>query len=50
MRTNIKDKRKKIIDALLNSNNKKYKGDFIRLFIDNLIEGKKKGKNVIQKK
>ena len=29
---------------------KKYKGDFIRLFMDNLIEEKKKGKNVLQKK
>ena len=50
MRINVKDKRKKIINALINSNNKKYKGDFIRLFIENLFEGKKKGKNVIQKK
>ena len=46
----MKNQREKIIHALLNSNNKKYKGDFIRLFMDNLIEEKKKGKNVLQKK
>ena len=55
MRINMKNKREKIIHALLNSNNKKYRGDFIRLFMDNLLEekkleAKKKGKNVIQKK
>ena len=57
MRINVKDKRKKIIEALLGSNNKKYRGDFIRLFMDNLREEKKletikkeKDKNVIQKK
>ena len=47
-----KNKREKIIHALLNSNNKKYKGDFIRLFMDNLLEEKrmktkKKDKNVV---
>ena len=52
MRINVKDKRKKIIEALLGSNNKKYRGDFIRLFMENLIKekrmnAKKKGKNVV---
>ena len=53
MKIKTKNKREKIIHALLNSNNKKYKGDFIRLFMDNLLaekrlEGRKK--NVVQKK
>jgi len=52
MRIKTKNKREKIIHALLNSNNKKYKGDFIRLFMDNLLEEKrlntkKKGKNAV---
>ena len=52
MRIKTKNKRQKIINALLNSNNKKYRGDFIRLFMDNLLEEKrmktkKKDKNVI---
>tara|TARA_Y100000034_G_C6548357_1_gene236846 strand:+ start:251 stop:403 length:153 start_codon:yes stop_codon:yes gene_type:complete len=50
MHIKTKNKRAKIIHALLNSNSKKYRGDFIRLFMDNLIEEKKKGKNVLQKK
>ncbi len=41
MRIKTKNKRQKIINALLNSNNKKYRGDFIRLFMDNLLEEKK---------
>ena len=52
MHIKTKNKREKIISALLNSNNKKYKGDFIRLFIDNLLEEKrmktkKKDKSVV---
>ena len=52
MKIKTKNKREKNIHALLNSNNKKYKGDFIRLFMDNLLEEKrmktkKKGKNVV---
>ena len=52
MKIKTKNKRKKIIEALLGSNNKKYRGDFIRLFMDNLLEekrmnAKKKGKNVV---
>ena len=52
MRIKTKNKREKIINALLNSNNKKYRWDFIRLFMDNLLEEKrlntkKKGKNVV---
>jgi hypothetical protein len=53
MHIKTKNKREKIISALLNSNNKKYKGDFIRLFIDNLLKEKRtvsKVKNVIQTK
>ncbi len=53
MRIKTKNKREKIIHALLNSNNKKYRGDFIRLFMDNLLEEKRlegRKKNVIQKK
>jgi hypothetical protein len=53
MRIKTKNKRKKIIEALLGSNNKKYRGDFIRLFMDNLLEEKRlegRKKNVIQKK
>jgi predicted lipase len=52
MRIKTKNKRQKIINALLSSNDKKYRGDFIRRFMDNLVEEKrldtkKKGKNVI---
>ena len=52
MRIKTKNKRETIIHAVLNSNNKKYKGNFIRLFMDNLLEEKrmktkKKDKNVV---
>ena len=52
MRIKTKNKREKIINALLNSNNRKYRGDFIRLFMDNLLEEKrmktkKKDKNAV---